>query len=201
MTVAVRASRSLGAVIAASSAVPPSRSRSECARGDAERDPLGFSLPGSRSSPHSLAIGPRWAIKTSPARCRAALEEIELGNSIGRGVVSRMEPPGPLPADAPANLPEEIRSLGSRPGSRWAKRRVELGFIAGRSRSFAYEKPRDRPDVLSQPLLRARQKSPEPNVQPAWSATADAAPDAEAAPEAAGRRRDCCAGASGAPLL
>ena len=54
-------------------------------------------------------------------------------------------------------LPEEIRSLGCvRDGEGQA--RVELCFIARCAGGFAYEKARNRPDVLGQPLLRARQK-------------------------------------------
>ena len=75
---------------------------------------------------------------------------------------------GPIAVRRARALPEEIRALGCvRDGE--GEARVELGFIAGCAGGFAYEKACDRPDMLSQPLLRAHQKPRSPNAQPAWS--------------------------------
>ena len=99
------------------------------------------------------------------------------------GVASRTEPPGPSPAGATRELPEEIRSLGCvRDGEGEAG--VELCFIAGCAGGFTYEKACDRPDMLSQPLLHARQR---PGAQCAtglvWTAPGAEAADAIAAAE------------------
>ena len=94
---------------------------------------------------------------------------------------------GPIAGRGARELPEEIRSLGCV----WdgeGQTRVELCFIAGCAGNFAYEKACDRPDMLSQPLLRARQKARSPMRSRLGL-------DSRGRPR--GRRRDCCGRAGG----